>query len=298
MTAPAVGLGTLERLSKLGGDGRPVMSVYLNLDAGRLSTPAVRDADLEALIANMAQPAPAADVSRLRQALRSMTEFAYGTRGLAMFSSAGGSALEAVQLPSPVEPMAVLDTLPWLEPLAGMFTRGDRAVAVLGRRSGRLFRGGPGMLVEFVALHDELHRRHASGNCSRPGCPSPIEEHVDEHARHLAELLLRAHRRRAFDELVVIAPSELWAVIEASLHEDLSSRLAGLVELDLEDAPTPEIVRRLAQHLTSDPGECCPVSTATVRSTRGERVISHQSTTRRLSALAPRSRVLATQAHR
>ena len=73
MTAPAVGLGTLERLSKLGGDGRPVMSVYLNLDAGRLSTPAVRDADLEALIANMAQPAPAADVSRLRQALRSMT---------------------------------------------------------------------------------------------------------------------------------------------------------------------------------------------------------------------------------
>ncbi len=298
MTAPAVGLGTLERLSGLGGHGRPVLSVYLDLDAARLSTLAARDSRLDALIADIAQRAPEADVSRLCQALHSMTGFAYGTRGLAMFSSARGSVFEAVHLPSPVEPMAVLDTLPWLEPLAGMFTRGDRAVAVLGRRSGRLFRGGPGMLVEFVALHDELHRRHASGDCSRLGRPNPIEEHVDEHARHLAELLLRAHRRRAFDELLVIAPSELWAVIEASLHGDLSSRLAGLVELDLEDAPTQEIVRRLAQHLKSDPGERCPVSTATTRSTRGERVIAHQSTTRRLSALAPRSRVPATQAHR
>jgi hypothetical protein len=297
MTAPAVGLGTLERLSGLGGHGHPVLSVYLDLDAARLSTPASRDAELEALIEDIAQPAPEADVSRLWQALHSMTGFAYGTRSLAMFSCVRGSVFEAVQLPSRVEPMAVLDTLPWLEPLAGMFTRGDRAVAVLGRRSGRLFRGGPGMLVEFAALHDELHRRHASGSCSRLGRPIPIEEHVDEHARHLAELLLRAHRRQAFDELVVIAPSELWAVIEASLHGDLSSRLAGLVELDLEDAPPQQIARMLAQHLKSDPGECGPVSTATMRSTGGERVISHQSTTRRLSALAPRSRVLATQAH-
>ena len=34
--------------------------------------------------------------------------------------------------------MAVLDTIPWLEPLAGMFVAGDWGVAVLGRRTARL----------------------------------------------------------------------------------------------------------------------------------------------------------------
>src|ERR1039458_1263106 len=157
MGAPAVGMGTLRRLNRLGGDGHPVLSFYLDLDAARFPTLSARDAELEALIAGDAQHAEETDVRRVRQTLHAIAGFAYGTRGLAMFSSAGEMALAEVRLPSPVEPMAVLDTAPWLEPLAGMFTRGDRAVAVVGRRGARLFRGGPGMLVELGGGHRGLH---------------------------------------------------------------------------------------------------------------------------------------------
>ncbi|MGA2321657.1 MAG: hypothetical protein ABSG95_13085 [Solirubrobacteraceae bacterium] len=59
-------------------------------------------------------------------------------------------------------------------------------------------------------MHDERQRRPALGERSQLRPPCTIEEDVAEHARRLAELLLRAHRRRAFDELVIAAPSELW----------------------------------------------------------------------------------------
>jgi hypothetical protein len=281
---PAVGLGTLRRLNGLDSKGHPVLSVYLDLDAARFPTRVAREEELERLITGVAEHADEADVRRVCQTLHRMAGFAHGTRGLAMFSSAGGSAFEAVPLPSAVEPMAVLDTAPWLEPLAGMFTRGDRAVAVVGRRAARLFRGGPGMLVEFAALHDELHRRHVLGDCSQLRLPGCIEEHVDEHARRLAELLLRAHRRRAFEEIVVIAPSELWSAIEAALHSDLRSRLGWLVELDLDDSPAQEIVRAVAQHLQHDPTEHCGSSTMTTLPL-GAQAVSRQSTTRHLQRL-------------
>jgi hypothetical protein len=184
-------------------------------------------------------------VSRVRQLLRCLRGLAYGTRGIAMFSSAGGSAHEAVQLPSPASPMAVVDTIPWLEPLAAIFTAGDWGVAVLGRHAERLFRGGPRALVEFAAFERERHLGPANGDLRRTRWRDRIEK--PEHARQFAERLLRAHRRQAFEHLVIIAPSEVLPVIEADLHSDLRDRLAGLVaQPDLERAPAPEVLRTVA----------------------------------------------------
>jgi hypothetical protein len=178
--------------------------------------------------------------------LLSIGGLAYGARSLAMFSSVEGSVFETVPLPDHIEAMAVLDTLPWLEPLAGMFTPGDWGVAVLGRRTARMFRGGPRALIEFAAVHDGLRCGDAPGDRSRPDSRHRTEEHMAGHARGLSALLMRAHRRRAFDHLVVAAPNRLWPSIEDTLHGDLRDRLAGFVALDLEQAPTREIVRAVA----------------------------------------------------
>jgi len=102
------------------------------------------------------------------------------------------------------------------------------------------------MLVEFAAVRHELHRRHALGGFSRLRPRHATGEHVAEYARRLTGLLLRAHRRRPFERLVVAAPRELWPLVEGSLHSDLRGRLAGLVALDLQDASAQEIGRAVA----------------------------------------------------
>jgi Bacterial archaeo-eukaryotic release factor family 10 len=242
MAPPAVGVGTLSRLAELDTDGRPVLSVYLDLDPPAI---AACEAELAALTARLPPRTAEADIARVREMLRSMPAFAYGTRGLAMFSYAQGSEFAAVPLPASVGALTVLDRLLWLEPLAAMSTRGDWGVAVLGRQAARLFRGGPRALVEFAAFDQEPCRALAKEGSRRTRCAQQTGEQR-AHARQLAARLLRAHRRQAFDDLVVIAPIEGSSVIEVALHSDLRERLAGLVELDIEHARAREILSVVA----------------------------------------------------
>ena len=196
--APELGPETLEPLSRLDPQGRAVLTVYVELDPSRFPTPTARDAELRALLDQAQREAGKRDVDRIRAWLRGDPAITRGANGLAIFSSVGADILEAVRLPSVVEPMTVVDMVPWLEPLAAMISPGDWGVAVVSRRAARLFRGGPHGLSEFAAIEDEVHRRHAQGGWSQARFQRGIEEQAAAHVRAVAKRLLRAHRRRLF----------------------------------------------------------------------------------------------------
>lgn len=239
MTA-SVGPSKLRQLSRLPTGGHPVLSVYLDLDVTKFPTPGARDAELSALLSHAG--AHSDDAGQIRGVLHEHPERFRGARGLAIFSSAAAGALELVALPAPVHPMAVIDSIPWLEPLAALVTSENWGVIVVSRRGARLFRGGPRALVEFASIDDDLHRRHAQGGWSQARYARGIEQQVAAHARHTADLMLRAHRRCRFEHVVVVASDELWPTMEESLDRELRDRLAGHVALDLERASAEQIV--------------------------------------------------------
>jgi len=243
-TATAVSPGVLERISRLETAGHPVLSVYFDLDPSRFPTPSTRETELSALLSSAGARDP--DAEHVRDAVSTHPELARGARAVAIFSCAAAGVLEVLALPEPVEPLVVLDTVPWLEPLAAMVTSEDWGVAVLSRRTARLFRGGRQGLAEFATVRDEVHGRHAQGGWSQARFARGIEQQVAEHVRHAAELLLRAHRSRPFDQLAIVASDELWPVMRDSLHRDLRDRLAGTIERDLEHSSTQEIEAALA----------------------------------------------------
>lgn len=239
MAVTTVSTAVLERLSRLESAGHPVLSVYFDLDPSRFPTPSAREAELSALLSSVG--ARDLDAEHAREAVAADPDLTHGARAVAIFSCAAAGVLEVLALPEPVEPLVVLDTIPWLEPLAAMVTSEDWGVAVVSRRGARLFRGGAEGLVEFAAIRDDVHGRHATGGWSQARLARGVEQQVAEHVRHTAELLLRAHRRHPFDQLVIVASSELSPAIEASLHRDLRDRLAGRVEHNLEHAAVHEI---------------------------------------------------------
>jgi peptide chain release factor subunit 1 len=244
MGTTTVGAGTLRELSSFESDGHAVLSVYLDLDPSTFPTPAARDTELSALLSHAG--AHDADAEQIRELLDAHPELTRGAHALAIFSCAQAGALEAVSLPAHVDPMSVVDTIPWLEPLAALVTTENWGVIVASRRGARLFRGGPRSLVEFSSIDDDLHRRHAQGGWSQARYQRGIEQQVAEHVRHTAELMLRAHRRCPFEHVVVVAADELWPEVEATLDHELRDRLAGQVALDLEHASAEEIVDAVA----------------------------------------------------
>lgn len=222
MMPPAVGAGTLRHLGTLGESGSGVLSLYLDLDPTRFPTPAARAMELDALLAKAQRDGAGTDAAQVRTLLRDSPQLLRGERGLAVFSCAARGTLETIALPEAVEPMAVVDRVPWLEPLVALVTSENWGVAVVSRSGARLFRGGRRGLVAFATVTDG--------------------QQVAEHVRDVAAQLRRAHRRHPFEHLVVVAAPELWPAIEASLPRDLGDRLAGVLEHDLEHAATDELV--------------------------------------------------------
>lgn len=245
MPPPTIGNGTLHRLSELRTAGQPVLSLYLDLDPERFPTTASREAQLSALLSKARHADADEDAKRIERLLADNRDLVRGAQALAVFSSAGAGLLETVKLTRPVEPMVVLDSVPWLEPLATMVASGDWGVAVVSRSGARLFRGGPHALAEFDTIESDVHGRHSQGGWSQARYERGIEEEVALHVREAAAHLLRAHRRRKFDHLVIVAGSELQPVIADSLHSDLTQVLSGFVEADLEHASARDIAHAI-----------------------------------------------------
>jgi peptide chain release factor subunit 1 len=254
----AVGIDTLDRLARLDPRGHPILSVYVDLDATRFPTPEARDTELGALLDAARREAGDQDADRAESWLNANPTISRGARGLAIFSSAEADIFEVVHLPVPVEPLAVVDKVPWLEPLAAMISPGDWGVAVVSRRAARLLRGGRPGLTQFAALTDELHRRHAQGGWSQARYQRGIEEQVVAHVRGVADRLVRAHLRGPFQQLVIVCSDELRPVIEQNIPAELTGVLAGIVAADLEHASAGEIAGAIAPVVerTERDGEC------------------------------------------
>jgi len=74
--------------------------------------------------------------------------------------------------------------------------------------------------------------------------PHPLVRMKSPHTvRGVTERLLRAHRRRPFTQLVIVARGELRAVIEDSLDEQLKAVQVGIIAIDLENASPVELSR-------------------------------------------------------
>ncbi len=251
-TVDAISADTLERLARLDAKGHPLLTLFLNLDPERFPTPDTRATQIGALLDSARRQGAQHEADDVQAWLSANPVIGGRARGVAIFSSTPAGILEAVPLPHPVEPMVVVDSIPWLEPLAAMRSPGEWGVAVMSRREARLFRGGHDSLTEFAMLVDELHRRHAQGGWSQARFQRGIDTQVAVHVRGVIDRLLRAHRARPFRKIAIVCADELRPVIEENLPGELADLVSGTVDADLEHAPAAELINALAPLIEQD----------------------------------------------
>jgi peptide subunit release factor 1 (eRF1) len=241
-TKHAADADTLERLARFDTHEQPVLSLYIDLEPSRFPTPDTQASQLGSLLDAARRQNAAEEADRIEAWLSSDPTIARGTHGLAIFSSQHDHLFEAVPLTQPMEPLAIVDTIAWLEPLAETIAPGAWGVAIVSRRRARLLREGPGGLTEFATITNQLHHRHAqSARWSQACFQRGIDEQVAAHVRGVADWLLRAHRRSGFDHLVIACTSELRAMIAHSLDSELNRVLVGIIDRDLEHASVEQI---------------------------------------------------------
>ncbi|MHB1833960.1 MAG: baeRF10 domain-containing protein [Solirubrobacteraceae bacterium] len=237
---------TLERLARFEAYGQPVLSLYIDLEPSGFAMPSARSSQLGSLLDQARRRGAAREAAEVAAWLDSQPQAARGAAGLAVFACTDADFFEVVRLSTAVAPLSVVDTIPWLEPLAATISPGGWGVAVISRRRARLFRGDRDGLSEFAAFDDDLYRRHSQGGWSQSRFQRGIEEQVAAHVRTVSDRLLRAHQRAAFAHLVVVCGSELRPLVTRDLNGQLRGRLAGIIDADLEHATVAEIAKAVA----------------------------------------------------
>lgn len=234
----------VDRLRSMVGEGRPVLSVYVNVEPGvdtsRMSTTRLKE--LLAGLVPSVEELPRSQRLGLRDdmedaldAVRLMGE-AEG-RSVALFRSRRANISETLWLPGPVRDRAVVAEAPYVRPLEAMLEHYRRfAVVVIERRGSQVFRFSMDRVVEWEETSDEEIRKANWGGFAgyeERRVRARADEVAARHYRDVSAGLYRLWRQgHGFDLLIVGGSSEHVGALLRTLHPDLSARVAGTFTVD------------------------------------------------------------------
>lgn len=257
---PIVDKKRLRELAGLRVTGEKVLSVYISLDPGQYPTARERQAEVHSLLDRGAKQARddeslshaarrqvETDIARLRRYFDD--EFsAKHARGVAVFCAGAEGLFEVIKLPRPVESEVVIGDAPFIEPLTAFDGDDGYSVVLVGRRSARIFVGAPDQIREVAGRTDDVHGRHDQGGWSQARFQRGIDKEAHDHLKNTADLLFEQYKRGLVRRLVIGAHEEIYNEVRDSLHPYLRERIAGRVDVDIENA-SPSDVRHLVAPL-------------------------------------------------
>src|SRR3954447_25921192 len=245
---------TLRRLAELRPHDGKVVSIYLNLDPTEFASGAARATAINSLLDQAARrardedTAVREDVERVRELFKGF-DF-QGAHGVAVFACGAEDLLDVIKLPRTVESAVVMDESPFVEPLVEVQAAAIYGVVLVNRQTARIFRGSRDRLEEVARVDDQVHRRHDQGGWSQARYQRSVDKEAQDHLKNTGDELLRRHNRRPFDALFVAAPEAVFKDFCEHLHPYLKKRLAGRIELDVENT-TADDERRVGKECRS-----------------------------------------------
>jgi len=216
----------VRRLATYAGAG-PVVTCYLDVDGSRYVRPHDYELEFERIARPVRARAPRA-VKRIEDYVRGGFDRSH-TRGLALFSSAGGDLWEPLHLPVPVRNSVVVNEHPQVRQLEAVIERAERfAVLLADRQRARLFVFQLGQLVDWSERFDRLPRHEDDGGDM---VKDQMRDHVDSATRrHLlrtAAAAFELFQESGFDQLLLGAPADIAGAFERTLHPYLRERITA-----------------------------------------------------------------------
>jgi peptide chain release factor subunit 1 len=256
----------LRELAVLRPEGACVLSVFLNLDPSEFAEQPARASEIRSVVDDASRLARAKvdsdglghdakvalrdDVKRIDEFLRDFSP--KGAHGLAIYACGPAGLFEVIRLPRPVPRRAVIDDSPFIEPLVELVGLGSWMVVLVNRQIGRLLLGDREGLEELDQVVDDVHGQHKQGGWSQARYQRSVDEDVQDHLRNVAEAAFVQFKRAPFDNLLLGGPGETLSDFEQKLHAYLHERLAGRIEVDVENTSAHDVhaaaAEKMAEH--------------------------------------------------
>jgi peptide chain release factor subunit 1 len=249
----------LRRLAQTDVGGAKVLSLFLNLDPREFATPPARSTEVRSLLdragrlvqkegerlSHEQKESLRGDLERVQSELANGAG-TKGAHGLAVFSCTAAGLFEVLRLPEPVDHEPVIADGPYLAPLSSADQGAKWCVVLVNRRSARLLCGSRDALDEVALVEDDVHGQHEQGGWSQARYQRSVDKDVQDHLKHVAEVVFLHVKSELPEGVIVGGPQETLTDFEAALHPYLRERLAGRIDIDVENSAI-EDVRRMAR---------------------------------------------------
>ncbi len=219
-------------LVKWRGGGKPVVSLYLNVD-GRDH---IRAEDYYQHLEGMIRDAHA-DAS-LEPEMERITSFVHhdfergSNRGLAIFVS-GDDLWQVVALPLPVEDHLIVNSTPHVRGLENMLDDNQTlGVLLTDKQRARLLVIEVGKVTFRDEIVDPLPRHDDDkGDWGKDHVKTHASSFAKNHLRHAAQQMFEVYKDHHFNHLVLGVAEELKSELERHLHAYLRPKVAGRANL-------------------------------------------------------------------
>jgi peptide chain release factor subunit 1 len=256
---------TRDRLRRLAearvGDAK-VLSLFLNLDPREFATPPARSTEVRSLLdragrlvreeserlTHEQKESLRADLERVATEL-SNGAGAKGAHGLAIFACSAAGLFEVLRLAEPIDHEPVISDAPYLAPLSSIGVSDRWCVVLVNRRNARLFCGSSEALEELALIDDGVRNRHDQGGWSQANYQRSVDKDVQDHLKHVAEVVFLQMKRELPEGVIVGGPQETLTDFEGTLHPYLRERLAGRIDIDVENSSLEDVRRAAAARI-------------------------------------------------
>src|SRR3954463_12404469 len=250
----------LRELATLRPEGARVLSVFLNLDTAEFAEPPARASEIRSAVdelrrlardsdglAHDAKVALREDVDRVEHYLETFSP--KGAHGLVVYACEPAGLFEVIRLPRPITTRAVIDDSPFVEPLAELIGRGSWLVVLVNRQTGRLLLGDRERFDELEPVVDDVHGQHKQGGWSQARYQRSVDEDVQDHLRNVADAAFSQFKHAPFDRILLGGPGEALADFEPKLHAYVQERLAGRIDVDVENSSADDVCSAAAEKI-------------------------------------------------
>jgi peptide chain release factor subunit 1 len=254
----------LRRLAQADVGGAKVLSLFLNLDPREFATPPARSTEVRSLL-DRAGRLVHKEADRLdhkqKESLRADLERVQselgngagtkGAHGLAVFSCSAAGLFEMLRLPEPVDHEPVISDRPYLAPLSSVGEAGRWCVVLVNRRTARLFCGSSEALDEIALVDDGVRNQHDQGGWSQSNYQRSVDKDVQDHLKHVAEVVFLEMKSEMPEGVLVGGPQETLTDFEGTLHPYLRERLAGRIDIDVENSSAEDVRKCAAEKIAA-----------------------------------------------
>jgi peptide chain release factor subunit 1 len=166
-----------------------------------------------------------------------MNEREEGQKGLAIFASNEHDLFIPYKLGVPIEDLMVVDTSPYIRPLARMIEDYETfGLVVLDNHRARIYVVSSGRIEDITQIARDIMKKHKKGGMSQARFQRLRVGAIEHFLKEVADEMVQLFSKDNIVKIVIAGPGNAKILLKDFLPNDLKSEILDLIDVDFDES--------------------------------------------------------------